>query len=102
MDSHLSWPQGCACSVLISAIVRSCGSSDRTASGVSARGRCSKTYARLPRDVEHGTGVGALGAIGEQPALPANHKGTDGILGGVIVDGQVAVFQVGGELRPQV
>lgn len=56
----------------------------------------------LPRGVEHGTGVGALGAIGEQPALPANHKGTDGILGGVIVDGQVAVFQVGGELRPQV
>jgi hypothetical protein len=47
-------------------------------------------------------GFGALGSIGEEPVAPADHKGKNGSLDGIVVDGQSAVTDTAHELRPLV
>ena len=59
-------------------------------------------FGRFDQRVEGGAGPGPAGGETEQPVLATDHEWADGVLGGVVVDGDVAVFQEDRQLRPQV
>ena len=50
--------------------------------------------------VDQGTGVRTGGGVGEQPGLAPDDEGADGILGGIIVEGQIAAFEIADQARP--
>jgi len=54
----------------------------------------------LDEGVEIGAGGGSFRGIGKQPIGSAGDEGPDGALGGIIVDGNAAVVEVGDEAGP--
>lgn len=50
--------------------------------------------------VNHSAGLGPGRGIGEQPILPAHHKGLYAALGAVVGQLQPAVLQIADEIRP--
>ena len=56
----------------------------------------------LDEAVESGGGVASAFAAGEEPVFASDGQRADGAFGGVVVDGEVAVFEVAGKRRPVV
>ena len=59
-------------------------------------------FGGLDQGIDDGAGVSAGRRVGEEPSLPADDKGTDGVLGGIVVDGEIAAFDVADQTRPLV
>lgn len=55
---------------------------------------------RFDQAVEQRAGMGALGCVAEQPVFATYDERTDGTFGWVVVDRQVAAFQVADQPGP--
>lgn len=95
----------------MSSVLRLCVSRARSASGVwavepsraSGRGRrAAPGPGGFDQRIQRGTGVGTPEAAGERELLPADHERADGVLGRIVVEFDVGVFEEGIEPRPQV
>ena len=57
-------------------------------------------FGGLDQRVDERTGTRAGLGVREEPRLPPNDEGPDGVFGGVVVDRQIAALEVARQARP--